>query len=460
MDPFRSLGIEVPPIRWHWPWFRGRTILLAATIALGLIGFLSGVSVTERPGVVHAGLLVKVYYTLGLFLFGGMDLGTPEAGPWFGRASLWIAYFVAPMITASAVIEAVLRMVGADAFLLSRLKGHIVVAGCGRLTQLYLERLRQTQPTIGVVVVGTPAEAHAFANLRELYRAQVVEGDITSEALLRRLRLEHAARVLLLTDDDFTNLDAGARIHHLVPSVDAHVVVHVSDLRFLRSMAKTGLARRCQVFNGHQLAAAHLVQVHLLEHFERTEPCDVVVLAGFGRFGQSVLDELQKRAEGAFDRVIIVDLEATQRTSIFAEQVGFGSGYRREIIDGDLRDPEAWAQVERALTLSKAAPVFVVGSGDDRTDLRIGMRVASRFSRALVIARSDRQWSFAEDFSRESGLHVFSVARLVAESMPEPWFGPRTERHVGIDPAAVRSPSASMLMPRQIVNTATANPAE
>jgi voltage-gated potassium channel Kch len=194
----------------------------------------------------------------------------------------------------------------------------------------------------------------------------------------------------------------------------------------MRSMEGTHLARHCQVFNGHQIAAAHLVQAHLLDHFRRTKHTDIVVLAGFGRFGQTVLDELQRAAAGCFDRVVIVDLEGTSRGRIFEEQVGYAPGYTREIVDGDIRDPTVWHRVEERVELAGIEPVFVVGSGIDRTNLRISMRLAARYPTAFIIARSERKWAFAEAVSRDAGIKTFSVAELVAESMPRPWFGPRT----------------------------------
>ena len=54
-----------------------------------LAGFESGVSVTERPGVAEAGLLTQAYYSLSLFVVGGIDLGTPYGGPLFGRVLVW-----------------------------------------------------------------------------------------------------------------------------------------------------------------------------------------------------------------------------------------------------------------------------------------------------------------------------------------------------------------------------------
>lgn len=416
-SPTSGLG-RIP----RWRRFRWRVVVLVMTVLLGMAGFLSGVSVTQRPEIVDADFPTMLYYTLGLFIFGGMDLGTPIGGPTWARVSLWTAYFSAPAITASAVVETMLRLIGDDRWRWRRRRGHIVVAGCGRLTSLYLERLRAHDPHVEVVVVGTEEDAAGFDTLRNDFSVFAVEGDIGSDAWLRRLRVDRASRVLLLADDDFINLDAAERILAMAPDVAERTVVHVSDLRFLRSMVGTRLGRTCRVFNGHQIAASHLVHAHVLAHFDRTEPCDTVVLAGFGRFGQTVLDELQHEAVGEFDHVVIVDLEATRACAVFAEQVGFADGLLRDVVDGDIRDPDVWHRVEDYIDQAGRDPVVIVGSGEDRTNMRIALRMASRLDQALVIARSERKWAFAEAFSREKGIQTLSVAQLVAESMPQTWF--------------------------------------
>lgn len=397
---------------------RWRFGLPVLAFALGVVGLLSGVGVSERA-IEGTGVLAKLYYALGLFLFGGMDLGTPIGGPLWGRVMLWSAYFLAPAITASAVIDAALRVMAPERRL-RRVRDHVVVGGDGRLATLYLRRLRQADPSVAVVVV-TP-DRSGTRELREAYDARVVTGDIAHPAVLARLGLSRARRVLLLTDDDFTNLDAATRILAMEPHLGPDIVVHVSDLRFLHSMAGTRLAQSCQIFNGHQIAAAHLVQTSVASHFRRTEPRDLVILAGFGRFGETVLGELQSRAAGGFDHVVIIDVDAERRAMVFDEQVGFAKDYRRDILSGDLRDPALWRSLADSIDLVAAEPVFILGSGVDRTNLRTALWLAGKYPRGLVMARSEARWSFAEEVSREAGIHTFSVAELVTQSMPVDWF--------------------------------------
>ncbi|MCA9709914.1 MAG: NAD-binding protein [Myxococcales bacterium] len=397
------------------PWRLGLPVL---AFLMGVVGLMSGVGVTERQ-LTDTDLLTKIYYTMGLFLFGGLDLGTPVGGPVWGRAVLWGAYFLAPAVVASAFIDAALRLMAPERRL-KRMRNHVVVAGSGQLTLLYLRRLRQADPRSTVVVVVPAGESST--ELREAYGVRVVVGDVASPALLGRLGLASARRVLLLTDDDFTNLDAATQILAIAPHLGPDVVVHVSDLRFLHSMAGTRLARRCQIFNGHQIAASHLVHTSVLDHFQRTEPRDLVILAGFGRFGETVLGELQRGAAGSFDHLVIIDVDADRRAMVFDEQIGFTNDYRRDILSGDLRDPGLWRTLAEQVDLHSTEPVFLLGSGVDRTNLRTAMWLAGKYPRAFIMARSEARWSFAEEVSREAGIHTFSVAELVTQSMPVEWF--------------------------------------
>lgn len=404
--------------------WRGGLLLL--TFVAGFIALSSGVELTDRPGVSTAGVLTRLYYAIGLFVLGGLDLGMPRGGPAWGRDLLWLVYFVAPAITASAVIEGVLKVLEPQSWRLRRLRGHVVISGSSRLALLYLKRLRKLEPTVPVVIVDPRIGESLSDQAREVYRAEIVQGDIASSAILARIRLDRAARVVLLSDNDFSNLDAATRVLDLAPRLEGKIVVHVADLRFMLGMAHTLVARTCAIFNAHQIAARHLVDTRVLKHFNETLPRDRVVLAGFGRFGQTVLEELQQRAPGGFDRCLIVDTHADRASSEFAEQVGFKEDYERSIVEGDIKDPRLWRELEQSHQLSQCEPVIIVGSGDDATNLRGAIWLKQRWPNALVIARSFRGSLFAEEVSVESGFEMVNVADLLLASMPESWFSVRT----------------------------------
>jgi voltage-gated potassium channel Kch len=404
-------------LRRYWPWVRWRALVLVVVYGVGLSAFSAGVATGERPELASEGFLAHVYYTLGLFVLGGLDLGLPRGGPALARVALWFAYFAAPAITASALVESVLRVLNPERWRMRRLKDHIVIAGGGHLALLYLSRLRESGVVRPVIVVDNRSDYPVREIARE-GNLVTVSGDINTGALLRTLRLEHAARVLLLTGDDFVNLNAAARILQLAPELENRTIVHVSDLRFLRAVGNTRVGRACEIFNSHQIAAVHVVETEMLRHFESTEAPDSVVLGGFGRFGQTVLDELQRRARGQFNRVVIIDTEVERRARVFEEDVGFREDYQRLLIPGDLRDPDVWRKADAFLG---DAPVYVVGSGDDGTNVRTALWLSVRYPKARVIARSFESSLFASDVAKERGFYSFSVADLVIRSIPERW---------------------------------------
>lgn len=406
-----------------WRWVRWRAMALVIVFLMGLWAFELGVGVSDRAGVPGGGTLTHAYYALGLFVLGGLDLGMPVAGPASGRAMLWFAYFAAPAITASAVTEAVLRALRPQRWALMRLNNHVVFAGAGKLTMQALRKLRARWPRKPVLIVERSADHPSLDEAQTLYDAVVVVGDIASDGLLATLRLDRADRFLALTGDDFVNLDAASKILAQAPHLENRIVAHVSDLHFLRVVEDTRLSRVVTVFNTHQIAAKHLVNEHLLRHFHDTKPLDTVIIGGFGRFGQTVLDQLQRHALESFDRVVLVDVECSRRALVFEEQVGFAEGYARHVVDGDIANPAVWKEIDERYQLAGKEPAFVIGSGDDGTNLHIAMWLKAKWPSALVVARSFRRSAFAEEVSTERDIACFSVAELVDESIPEVWLG-------------------------------------
>ena len=410
-----EIALRIAPVRGRGVLWRG--LILILVMACALYAFAAGVDTSERPGIGRTDVLTQLYYTIGLFVLGGLDLGTPTGGTPLSRGLMWFAYFAAPAITTISVIEGILRTLAPERWQLRRMHDHVIIAGAGGIARLYLKRLRKRHRHQPVIIVELERNHPSAAALR--HQAHLLIGDIRSDTVLDALRLEHAKRVMLLTGDDFANLDAAAKILARAPSLAKHTVAHVSNLHFMRVMEDTRVAQSCDIFNSHEIAATQLVRNELLPYFQQTEFHDVIVLAGFGRFGQSVLDTLQRDAHRKFIRVVIMDLEAGLRTAVFAQQVGFADFYERVIIDGDLRDPRIWQKIEG---LTEAEPAFVLGSGDDGTNLRTALWVKSAYPNAYVVARTFGRSSFADEVSQEGGFHAFSVADLVLRSMPDDWF--------------------------------------
>jgi len=412
--PISISRLRAGPVLW-------RVAAFLAVFLSGLVGMLLGVDVSERD-LAGSGIATKAYYAMGLFVVGGLDLGVPEGGPLIGRSMLWASYFLAPLITVSALVEAALRIIAPLGLRTWRLRDHVIVAGAGRLSLLYIERLRARDRKRDIVVVERNPAHPLIGELRRAHRIVFIIGDITHDEVIESLQVDRARQVMLLTGDDFANLDAAAKILERAPDLKHHIVAHVSNLAFMKSVADSSVAGVCDTFNGHEFAAVHLVKDQLLTRFESTPHKDLVVLAGFGRFGRTVLHQLQLHASGSFGDVVIVDIDATKGARHFEEQPGFAEGYERAIIDGDILDPLVRQQIEAVIDRHGHDPVIVVGSGDDGTNLHAALTFEKRYPGAYIIARSFRPSSFTTEVAREAGFLPFNLAELIAEGMPEAWF--------------------------------------
>ena len=401
--------------RLGWRWYSAAGIFL-----FGFIGLAAGTGVSERD-LTETGLLTKAYYAVGLFVVGGLDIGTPVGGPLWARISLWIAYFGAPFITASAVMEAIIQVLEPGRWQLRRIQNHIVVFGSGRLTLSYLRLLRRVDPDTQVVVVDADFDPVREQELKHTYRTTTLVGDLTHRFLLRRLRLKKAKRVMLLGDNDYNAFEAATRILDIAPALEGRIILHCHNLRFMRSVQNTQLAERCEVFNTYNLAAAGLVHDQLIAHFKQTPTDDLVVMAGFGRFGQSILEELQFHAAKEISEVIVIDRDADRRVLVVDEQQKINTTYQRRVLEGDIAHPEVWRQLTTGHDLHINQPTIVLGTGEEQNNMRTALWIKQKYPNALIIVRTNDQSDFAEAVSAEHGIKPISITRLVEDNIPQGW---------------------------------------
>lgn len=379
--------------------------------------------VSDRPGVPESNVFTKAYYAFGLFVLGGLDLGTPSQGPLFGKVLLWIAYFGAPVLTASAVIEALVHVLQPHSWRMRHINNHIVIAGSGKLTFSFLKKIREQDRSRPILVLASEAdqtrldEMQSYNNIRIIL---IASGD--HRFLMRRLRMDRAYKILLLTEDDLVNCEAATNIIATNPALASKVIFHVADLRMLRILQDTNIAKKCTSFNAYQMAATQLAREMLIKRFNSTQYNDTVVFAGFGRFGQSILEELEQHAAGAFCTVAIIDNDAKRNTLIADEQIGKDKDYIRHVIEGDIDDPGVWNRLFKAVITVGEEPVFILSTGSDEQNLRAAIWLRQQFKDALIISRTLWSSAFATEVCKEHNIYSVNRTELMEEAIPRQWY--------------------------------------
>ncbi|MBW2404175.1 MAG: NAD-binding protein [Deltaproteobacteria bacterium] len=408
------------PVSWVW-----RGALAVSAFGLALYAFQVGVVVSDRPDVVGAGILTHVYYSLGLFVLGGLDLGVPIDGPDGARVALWFAYFLAPLVTTGVLVESALRLLRPAWIQRQHLRNHIVVVGVGQLAELFLETLHAGTKSPRVLLVDTRQSQRLLAKARDQYGAPYVCADIRHSSTLGLLSLSHAKGVALLTGDDLINLEAAWAVLEAEPSMS--VVAHIDDIQMKREMDRLmgdSGGQRIRAFNMHHMAADRLYDQHLAPRFEETSARDAVVLVGFGRFGQTMLEHLRREASDELERVVIVDPTAKNAVAAFNMQT-HQSSFPVDVIDGDAEDPMVWDQLDALLKDVAHPPVFIFGTNSDSLNLRLAMLLRKRSRSLEIFVRCFHESRFSAQLAKEYRFHVMALEQMMHEALEElqkEWF--------------------------------------
>lgn len=390
--------------------------------ALAFLGFEFGVQLTgEAPGAQRT-WLVNAYYALSLFVIGGIDIGTPETGPRLALYLLWFAYFAAPLLAISTLLEAFLRVFSNSRWRLRRLKNHIVITGQGELVIAYLKMLRRSNQHSPIIVVSREGfDGTAADQIHQSFDALTMQGDLANDFTCEQLRLKRARQVLLLEDESLRNYEVVKLLLDRYPQLEGKIIMRSERLRFMRAMASTVAARAITVFNPYQVAAEELVQSIIRPRLEKAEDPVGVVIAGFGRFGQSILEGLQALPSSGISTIALIESDAERRVMVTREQVAISNAFELKVLQGDVSHPGVWQQLGASWDIAMRDTIYVLCTNREEDNLRTALWLRSHSQNSLVLARLGKVSAFASQVAEENNFHAFSLDELVEKSMSPLW---------------------------------------
>jgi hypothetical protein len=406
------------PTRLGGPWFFWlRFGAVGLVFVLSLAAYASGVGTADLVGTSAPSLAARLYYTAGLFVFGGLDLGIPTGGPPLGRTALWIAFFLAPAVTTSAVAEAFLRIMRPTWLTRASLRGHVVIVGAGQVGRIYREVVRSLEPKRQILLVDRDVGGRTAIGNGRGAGVQFLQGDARSAQTLQEMELRRASALVSVTDSDLVNLESAWSAKARQPTLN--VAAHVSDLTLLRPVARNVEGTHApEGFNTHQMGALHLYQRHLQEHFRSTGYRDVVVLAAFGRFGQTILEILLREAPDELGKLVIVDRQASMLVRQFEADVAplpAGS----VVCDGDMTDPATWNTIVEEIRDDPGDPIILVGSGNEVENIRAALQLRNADQKARIFARCFHRSAFSVALARQSSFELLSFEDVLRQSLQE-----------------------------------------
>ncbi len=258
----------------------------------------------------------SVYETLRTFIIEA-EVELPE-GTMLANV-IWFLRFAAPALMAWGLLE-MLRELGVYIPPIGW-RNHIIIVGAGKVGTLVVDKILK-DTNLKVVLLDTNPKAPGFSELRGRRNVKFQVADATSATGLNEALIQRATHVFALTDDDITNIEiATAAMQACIIAGDRtppQIFAQVSDTSFSKQIADNLLPeykKNITFINIFQLAARQLIDAKTqsgeLRNTTFTTASDrptLFLIAGFGRFGQALLDELTLRFDKRPDiKYLIID---------------------------------------------------------------------------------------------------------------------------------------------------------
>ena len=205
------------------------------------------------------------------------------------------------------------------------------------------------------------------------------------------------------------------------PELDGKITLHCPKLRVMRAMSATETMCSINSFNIYQLAARYLVEKEIEPVLDAGPAKTVIVLAGFGRFGQSILERLQELALDRIESVAVLADDAERRLLVTKEQVSLSADLKIYSLQGDISHPQVWSDLNAVAPIESTKALYIMATNRGEDNLRTALWLRKQNEKAVVVARTDDALSFAQEVGVHDRIAVVSVDELAGSALPKEW---------------------------------------
>ncbi|MHA2501559.1 MAG: potassium channel family protein [Candidatus Kariarchaeaceae archaeon] len=229
------------------------------TLILFLIGVIAG-SILLRLRY-PLGFLESIYQAVTLMFFAS-TLPYPTGYPFY--QIIWIVFPLFGLLMLAQSLEGIGSAIKFgdttseewNQEVTKILENHIIVTGIGNLGVRVVEDLVQKgQDIVMIDLVPDDVKRSLIEHYQKSYRIPLVEGDSRLEHVLLQAGLERAQAIMLLIDDDLTNLKIATKVRKIRPKIK--LILRMFDLEFGEEMSKI---MKFSLFSTTKIAVDHFIQ--------------------------------------------------------------------------------------------------------------------------------------------------------------------------------------------------------
>lgn len=364
---------------------RIKILLPIVVILLGILCFKNGVVVADRPELTNESIGILFFHIISLFSFGAKDYGAPVAGPIFYQIILYIIYFIAPLISITALTE-IIYLVSKPiipAFIFK--KNFHIILGYGRVGKSAENAIKEKFGADARILIVDKNLNSSSLGIRLLFGWQklLISSDLADHFELDFINLKQCRSVFILTDNEWLNLKLFQIVtndSHFQPEIKVYTRINNLDIiDFLESDSLEGISKSYYFFNIHSTSVQLFFQNkeidkslskkhHLFEDW-MTEQIDTFILLGFGNFGRAFLHELSNCNHfDACKSIIIVDNHAQNLWGNYLHDYGWNSNVQVNCIDSNISNAANYDKLFNEAHPQNACAVFC--SSDETMNLK------------------------------------------------------------------------------------------
>jgi len=397
---------------------------------LALLAFNNGVYLEDKPNICTDTLFVQIYYSIGLFLLAGIDFGMPMGGTEFYRILLYISYFLAPLITVSAVIEVALKTIGSD-YLEKPFKNHVVIIGSSKeaislvhgynvsslmhsslwrwkegnffkrviynfkffrsiIIKYFLggeEKIGYYEYTKLIVVEQDPnnTKLEWFRELSKKQEVKIIIGDINHSSILNRLNVEQALNCIITTNNDILNINISLKLQHDYNVKIENIITRVEDNDIIMDLIKYD-SDAC-------LTSTHraLTNSFLFRYIQTFLFLENLVIFGFGTFGQNILESLSGSI--TLKNLIIIDPDAEQKYKnwLFKKKLyneNFNPAFKVKTYNNKQQDSQLIERIKEKYNKEQCIHFIMCAKLPDYANIKLAINIAESFKKSIIYLRS------------------------------------------------------------------------
>lgn len=378
----------------HW-----KSVLVFLVLVASWFSFLS-TDMLSDAGIDR--YLESLYFAINLFIVGALDIGFPRGGPLAALITLWICYFLAPLLTISIVYHFIQEKIFSR--LLPQFKDHTIICGLGRNGKLIYELVKSYSPKRHRIVIIEKDANNAYRELLSRDRnTWWIKNDFTKLPVLLKARIQTAARVFLTTNLDLANLNALVEILEVKnKATNFKTFCHLGDLNLHANFEATIFQERkfaeVILFNGYQCVTRRLYENWIKERDLLSPNGNIFIILGFGKFGQMLFSHLiLDEQRTSKDEIFITTIQSRSTFDLEKLQYRLNSQRMEEVckvhkpVFLDMNSPELWLQLAKLDRLSKKQMFIFACSDNDIANLNLAISMKlngpPRLNQATIFCR-------------------------------------------------------------------------